>query len=544
MFAAPRVRKIWYNDAMKASRRDFIAGAAAAALASMRGGGLLAAARARRLNILYIMTDDHAAHAIGAYGSRINKTPHLDAMARSGMLFSNCFCTNPICTPSRGGILTGEYSHRNGVPVFNDISRDKKTVGGYMRDAGYYSAFVGKWHLGGPDTMRDEDWDRWMIYANQGVYFDPWFFEKKDGRVVRTVYKGEYATENITRVTEGVIDDALASGRPFFVMMHHKAPHRNWLPSDRYRAKFRAMTLKDIPIPETLFDDWKGRASPIRTTAMTLLKHMRLKEDLKLAEYFSGGGRFEFEGRTYEGRRNAAGEFVDEWPEGMDARAKTALSYLRYMQDYLACVQSVDDSVGDMRAYLKEKGVLDNTLVVYTSDQGFFLGDHGLYDKRFMMEEVIKMPFIVSCPSLIKPGSVNDDMITNIDFAPTFLAVADAPKPAQMQGESFLGSLEGDKPASRRKDCYLRYYVEGGEHATAAWYGVRTRTDKLIFYYKRGEWEYFDLEKDPEEWRNEYGNPLYAGRIEALKKRLQELRAELGDDDRYKDAQEYGPVGR
>ena len=544
MFAAPRVRKIWYNDAMKASRRDFIAGAAAAALASMRGGGLLAAARARRLNILYIMTDDHAAHAIGAYGSRINKTPHLDAMAKSGMLFSNCFCTNPICTPSRGGILTGEYSHRNGVPVFNDISRDKKTVGGYMRDAGYYSAFVGKWHLGGPDTMRDEDWDRWMIYANQGVYFDPWFFEKKDGRVVRTVYKGEYATENITRVTEGVIDDALASGRPFFVMMHHKAPHRNWLPSDRYRAKFRAMTLKDIPIPETLFDDWKGRASPIRTTAMTLLKHMRLKEDLKLAEYFSGGGRFEFEGRTYEGRRNAAGEFVDEWPEGMDARAKTALSYLRYMQDYLACVQSVDDSVGDMRAYLKEKGVLDNTLVVYTSDQGFFLGDHGLYDKRFMMEEVIKMPFIVSCPSLIKPGSVNDDMITNIDFAPTFLAVADAPKPAQMQGESFLGSLEGDKPASRRKDCYLRYYVEGGEHATAAWYGVRTRTDKLIFYYKRGEWEYFDLEKDPEEWRNEYGNPLYAGRIEALKKRLEELRAELGDDDRYKDAQEYGPVGR
>ena len=544
MFAAPRVRKIWYNGAMKASRRDFIAGASAAALASMRGGGLLAAARARRLNILYIMTDDHAAHAIGAYGSRINKTPHLDAMARSGMLFSNCFCTNPICTPSRGGILTGEYSHRNGVPVFNDISRDKKTVGGYMRDAGYYSAFVGKWHLGGPDTMRDEDWDRWMIYANQGVYFDPWFFEKKDGRVVRTVYKGEYATENITRVTEGVIDDALAAGRPFFVMMHHKAPHRNWLPSDRYRAKFRAMTLKDIPIPETLFDDWKGRASPIRTTAMTLLKHMRLKEDLKLAEYFSGGGRFEFEGRTYEGRRNAAGEFVDEWPEGMDARAKTALSYLRYMQDYLACVQSVDDSVGDMRAYLKEKGVLDNTLVVYTSDQGFFLGDHGLYDKRFMMEEVIKMPFIVSCPSLIKPGSVNDDMITNIDFAPTFLAVADAPKPAQMQGESFLGSLEGDKPASRRKDCYLRYYVEGGEHATAAWYGVRTRTDKLVFYYKRGEWEYFDLEKDPEEWRNEYGNPLYAGRIEALKKRLEELRAELGDDDRYKDAQEYGPVGR
>jgi len=327
------------------------------------------------------------------------------------------------------------------------------------------------------------------------------------------------------------------------VMMHHKAPHRNWLPSDKYRAKFRAMTLADIPVPETLFDDWKGRASPIRTTAMTVLRHMRLKEDLKLAEYFSGGGRFEFEGRAYEGRRNEAGEFVDEWPEGMDDRAKTALSYLRYMQDYLACVQSVDDSVGEMRAYLKERGVLDDTLVVYTSDQGFFLGDHGLYDKRFMMEEVIKMPFVASCPRLIRPGAVNDDIVTNIDFAPTFLDVAGAPRPAQMQGESFLGNLGGRTPDGWRRDCYLRYYVEGGEHATAAWYGIRTRTDKLMFYYKRGEWEYFDLEKDPEELRNAYSDPACAARIAELKARLAELRAELGDDDRYCDVPEYGPVG-
>ena len=530
---------------MKTSRRDFLAGAASlAAFASLRGGNLLAAAKARRLNILYIMTDDHAAHAIGCYGSRINKTPHLDAMARSGMMLTNCFCTNPICTPSRGGILTGEYSHKNGVPVFNNISRDKKTIGGYMRDAGYYSAFVGKWHLGGPETVRDEDWDRWMVYANQGVYFDPWFFEKKDGQIVRTVYGGEYATENITRVTEGVIDGAVATGKPFFVMMHHKAPHRNWLPSDKYRAMFRAMTLEDIPVPESLFDDWKGRASPIRTTAMTILKHMRLKEDLKLAEYFAGGGKFEFEGKAYEGKKNAEGQFIDAWPDGMDERAKTALSYLRYMQDYLACVQSVDDSVGDMRAYLEEKGLRDNTLVVYTSDQGFFLGDHGLYDKRFMMEEVIKMPFIVSCPSIIKPGTVNEDMVTNIDFAPTFLDIAEAPKPSQMQGESFLRNLEGDTPADWRKDCYFRYYVEGGEHGTSAWYGIRTKTDKLMYYYKRDEWEYFDIVKDPEEYRNEYSNPDYSGRIAELKARLYELKAELGDTDQFQNAQEYGPIGR
>ena len=530
---------------MKASRRDFLAGATAAtALAGCRGAGFLTAARARRLNILYIMTDDHAAHAISAYGSRINRTPHMDAMAASGMILSNCFCTNPICTPSRGGILTGEYSHRNGVPVFNPISKEKKTIGGYMRDAGYYSAFVGKWHLGGPETVRDADWDRWMIYANQGVYFNPWFFEPKEGKIVRTTYPGEYATENITRVTKGVIDGALASGKPFFVMMHHKAPHRNWLPSDKYRDAFRKLTLKEIPLPDTLFDDWKGRASPIRTTAMTVLRHMRLKEDLKLAEYFAGGGTFTFEGKRYEGVRDAQGHYLDRWPEGMDDRAKAALSYLRYMQDYLACVQSVDDSVGEMRAYLKERGVLDDTLVIYTSDQGFFLGDHGLYDKRFMMEEVIKMPFIVSCPKLIRPGTVNDDLVTNIDFAPTFLELAEAATPAQMQGKSFLPNLEGRTPRDWRTDCYFRYYVEGGEHATSAWYGIRTKTDKLMYYYKRDEWEYFDLVADPEELKNGYADPRYQGRIAALKTRLFALKAELGDTDQYRDAKEYGPIGK
>ena len=239
------------------TRRDFVTKSAALALLSCRGSGLFAAAEKKRLNILYIMTDDHAAHAISAYGSRINKTPNIDRLAREGMLLKNCFCTNPICTPSRAGILTGEYSHKNGVPVFNDISTDIKTVGGYMRDAGYYSAFIGKWHLGGPKTVRDADWDRWMVYANQGVYFDPWFWEKKDGKIVKTEYRGEYATENITKVTENVIDGALATGKPFFVMMHHKAPHRNWLPSDKYRAAFRSLTLKDIPPPDTLFDDCK-----------------------------------------------------------------------------------------------------------------------------------------------------------------------------------------------------------------------------------------------------------------------------------------------
>ena len=527
---------------METSRRSFVAGAGALALLSCRGGAMLDAARRKRLNILYIMTDDHAAHAIGAYGSRINRTPNIDRLAKEGAILRNCFCTNPICTPSRAGILTGEYSHKNGVPVFNDLPRGTKTVGGYMRDAGYGTAFIGKWHLGGPATVRDEDWDKWMVYANQGQYFDPWFWERKDGKIVKTVYRGEYATENITRVALDAIDAVSSSGKPFFAMVHHKAPHRNWLPSGKYRAAFRRMTLKDIPPPDTLFDTWEGRASPIKTTAMTLRYHMRLKEDLKLAEYFRDGGEFEFEGRRYEGAKNARGEYIDEWPAGTDDRAKTALSYLRYMQDYLACVQSVDDSVGDMLAHLEKKGVLDDTLVIYTSDQGFFLGDHGLYDKRFIMDEVIKMPFLVRCPALVKPGTVVSDIVTNIDFAPTFMAVAGADAPSRMQGRSFLSNLGGKTPADWKKDCYLRYYVEGGEHATSAWYGIRTGIDTLVFYCKRGEWEYFDIAKDPEELVNRYSDPACAGRIAVLKKRLEELRKELGDNDRYANAREYGPI--
>ena len=273
---------------------------------------------------------------------------------------------------------------------------------------------------------------------------------------------------------------------------------------------------------------------------MTLLHHMRLKEDLKLAEYFAGGGKFEFEGRSYEGAKDASGKFIDAWPEGMDDRAKTALSYLRYMQDYLACVQSVDDSVGDMCDYLAKKGILDSTVVIYTSDQGFFLGDHGLYDKRFIMDEVARMPFLARCPAIIAPGSVNSDIVTNIDFSPTFLDIADEPRPGRMQGESFLGNLKGQTPGSWREDCYMRYYVEGGEHSTSAWYGIRTKTDALVYYYKRNEWEYFDIVKDPDEVKNEYANPAYQERINFLKKRITELKQKLGDDDKYANAKEYG----
>ena len=238
-------------------------------------------------------------------------------------------------------------------------------------------------------------------------------------------------------------------------------------------------------------------------------------------------------------KKNEQGQYVNDWPEGMTDHEKVQLSYLRYMQDYLACVQSVDDSVADMQDFLKARGLEENTLVVYTADQGFFLGDHGLYDKRFIMEETLKMPFLAKCPALIPAGSENHDIITNVDFAPTFMDLAGAPKPAEMQGDSFLANMAGHTPADWKDACYARYYVEGGEHQTAAWYGIRTKTDKLVYYYKRGEWEYFDLEKDPEEVHNGYGDAKYARRIAELKGRIAELRTKYGDTDQFQNCHEY-----
>ncbi|MBO7182477.1 MAG: sulfatase-like hydrolase/transferase, partial [Kiritimatiellae bacterium] len=350
------------------NRRNFLK-AAGLGLAALAGTNPLLAATGtgkKRPNILFIMTDDHAAHAISAYGSRINKTPGIDRLATEGVLCKDVFVTNSICTPSRACILSGMYSCKNGVPVFNDISNKIKTVGGTMREAGYYTAVLGKWHMGGPHTVRDTDWDRWAIYQGQGSYFDPFFFTKAEKcpkgvegnlKGQRLSFPGEYATSNLTKVTQCVIDEAIEQDKPFCVMMLHKAPHRNWLPEPKYRKEFRAKGLEDFPLPDTIFDDYKGRATPIKHTAMTLEHHLRIEADLKLTEYFSEGGKFP----GVDPQQYKTGESSNRWPKEIRdnaslpaeererrRRERIKLSYLRYMQDYLGCVQSVDDSVADM----------------------------------------------------------------------------------------------------------------------------------------------------------------------------------------------------
>lgn len=524
------------------TRRHFM-GTAATGVCALAHSPLLAQAQAKKINILYIMSDDHAAHAISAYGSKINKTPHMDRLAQEGALCDHVFVTNSICAPSRACIVTGMHSCNNGTPVFNPLNTKIKTIGGFMRDAGYFTAILGKWHL--HSNPRMEDWDQWLIYPGQGAYYNPVMYNAQK----RTTFKGEYASEHITKITKTAVEDAEKTNKPFFIMMHHKAPHRNWLPSPKYKKIFRSKTLEDIPMPTTLFDDYEGRASPIKNTAMTLERHMRPNLDLKLWEYFSEGGKFPgVDGSKYTKKdRNLWPIELRDKPDAAPAererlrRERIKLSYLRYMQDYLACVQSVDDSVGDMLDFLKAKGMDKNTLIIYTSDQGFFLGDHGLYDKRFMMEESIKMPFLARCPDLIPAGTVNHDIITNVDFPALFTDVAGIAKPSQFQGRSFLPCLQGKTPADWQKSFYYRYYIQGDEHNTPAHYGVRTRKYKLIYYYINDEWECFDLVKDPDEVNNVYKAPAYREIVKALKVELYRLKAQIGDSDQFYNSNSSNP---
>ncbi|MBS1809725.1 MAG: sulfatase [Acidobacteria bacterium] len=453
-----------------------------------------------RPNIVYIMTDDHAAHAISAYGSKLIKTPHLDRLAKEGMKFENAFVTNSICTPSRAVMLTGKYSHLNGVPVFNHLDTTQPLLSKYLQQAGYYTGVIGKWHLGGqnpytPELGKPAGFNYWNILPGQGAYFDPMMIEMGQ----RKKFTG-YATDIITDLSIDFIKNR-PQDKPFFLMYHHKAPHRNWQPDEKHRRQYENY---EPPIPATFDDEYKGKSDASRQSTMHIDQDLT-DNDLKMKP-----------------PANLSGAALKKW------------KFTRYMQDYLACVQSVDDNIGRFLDYLDKTGLAANTIVVYTSDQGFFLGEHNFFDKRFMYEESLRTPFIIRWPKQIKAGSVSKSIILNVDFAPTFLDAAGASIPADMQGRSILPLLAGKRPKDWRTSMYYRYY-HPGHHNVAAHYGVRTDRYKLIYFNKLDQWELYDLQKDRLEMHNEYSNPAYSKIVANLKNELSRLKKELKDEDQFQD---------
>ncbi len=489
--------------------------------------------RANRPNILYIMTDDHAAHAIGAYGSRMNSTPNLDRLAREGAKLNSVFATNSICTPSRAAILTGQYAHINGVTVFNRFDSQRMTVARLLQQGGYYTAIVGKWHLGSDPV----GFDRWEILPGQGVYFDPVFYTA----VRETTYTGRYVTDVITDRALDMLRHR-PRNKPFFVMVHHKAPHRPWEPDMAHAALFAG---KHIPEPATFWDTYATRTDALHENQQRVAVDLT-NNDLKIPPPpgLTGPAVAEWPDLNPD----SVATVVDGAPVILKGESLIRWKYQRYMQDYLATVQSVDDNVGRLLAYLDSTGLARNTMVIYTSDQGFFLGDHGLYDKRFMYEESIRMPFLVRWPAGIAPGTTNGAMGLNIDFAPTFLDVAALPASPDMQGRSLLPVLRGRTPADWRTSMYYRYYHDPGDHNTRAHYGVRTSTHKLIYFWKKDQYELFDLVNDPNELHNLYGQPGMSVLTAMLKAELARLKRTVRDDDRFADIQfphgVDGPVTR
>ncbi|MCC2671773.1 MAG: arylsulfatase family protein [Armatimonadetes bacterium] len=465
-----------------------------------------------RPNIVFIFSDDHAYQALSAYGHQLNRTPNLDRIAKEGMRFDRCLVTNSICGPSRAVILSGKYSHLNGF-YNNTNSRfdgSQTTFPKLLRQAGYQTALVGKWHLMSDPT----GFDYWDILPGQGAYYNPPML-----RMGERLKRPGYVSEIITDLSLDWLKQRDAS-KPFLLMMQHKAPHRGWEPSLKYLSMYDGVKF---PEPPTLFDDYAGRGKAEREQDMTIAATMT-PSDLKLVppatmtpEQRKVWDAY-YEPRNEEFRKaNLQGKDLIRW------------KYQRYMHDYMATIASVDESVGRMLDYLKETGQDKNTIVVYAADQGFYLGEHGWFDKRWVYEESLRTPLLVRWPGVVKPGSKNDDLVSNVDFGETFLEAAGVPVPAEMQGRSLVPILSGKKPADWRKSFYYHYYEYPAVHSVARHYAVVTERYKLVRFYEPefDYWELFDLKKDPRELTSVYGKPEYASVQAKLEVELQRLRREL-----------------
>jgi arylsulfatase A-like enzyme len=514
----------------------------------------------KRPNIVFIMSDDHAYQAISAYSNRLIETPNIDRIAKMGMLFTNATVTNSICAPSRATILTGKHSHLNGK-IDNDFPFDTTNVTfpQLFQQAGYQTAMFGKLHFGNAP----KGFDQYKILPGQGSYYNPDFITKNEG----TIRVEGYVTDIITDMTLDWLKEERNPTDPFLLFYLHKAPHREWLPAERHLEEF---TQRRFPEPATLFDDYSGRGRAAKEAEMNLLKHMNWSGDSKIypavmRELGIPGtsnwdtlafsrevgrltpGQLANWTRSYD-RVNAA--LKESYPS-MDDKEKMQWRYQRYMQDYLGTIRAVDENVGRVLDYLEANNLMDNTLIVYTSDQGFYLGEHGWFDKRFVYDESFKTPLLVAWPGKIAPKSTSSTMVQNLDYAQTFLEAAGIPAPADMQGESLLPLLTGNSESWTRDAVYYHYYEYPAVHMVKRHYAIVTEQYKLVhYYYDVDEWELIDRIKDPQELRNVYNDPTYAPVVAELHRKLEELRKQYGDSteisqgylDAYLDRLEKNPA--
>ena len=487
--------------------------------------GLLSAATRKQPNILFVFSDDHALMGIGAYGSKAARTPNLDRLAKDGMLFRNCLVTNSICGPSRATVLTGKYNHLNGFPDNSSFfDNTQQTYPKLLQKAGYQTCVIGKWHLESDPTGFDE----WAVLPGQGSYYNPDFVTKNGKEHVEG-----YCTDIIGDKAMKWLKEGRDQSKPFMLCYWHKAPHREWSPGPQELGMFKDIT---IPEPETLFDDYANRMSPARENDMSIEKTMTLPSDNKLVfpEDKNKPGWYlrmtESQRKTWDAHYGPENEAFRN--ANLSGKDLIRWKYQRYMKDYLSCIAAVDRNVGRVLDWLKETGQEENTIVVYSSDQGFYLGEHGWFDKRWMYEESLHTPLIVKWPGVVKAGSENTNLVSTLDFAETFLDAADVKIPSDMQGRSIVPLLKGEKVPDWRSAHYYHYYEYPAPHHVAPHFGVRTETGyKLIHYYDRNEWELFDLNKDPLELKSVYGTADYGSIQESLLSQMKELQVKYKDTD-------------
>jgi arylsulfatase A-like enzyme len=495
-----------------------------------------------RPNIVFIMSDDHAYQAISAYSEKLIKTPNIDRIARNGIKFTNACVTNSICAPSRATILTGKHAHLNSkTDNYFPFDTTILTFPQLFQQSGYQTAMFGKLHFGN----NPKGFDQFKILPGQGNYYNPTFITKTEGNIQ---VKG-YVTDIITDMTLEWLEKERNPEKPFLLMYFHKAPHREWLPAERHLKEY---TGRVYPQPPTLFDQYEGRSSAAKAAEMNLLTHMNWAGDSKIyPEIMDKLGikptsNWDKEGFTKEYNRMDAlqkanwdgvyrlvnEQFERIYNQGMTEKELMEWRFQRYMQDYLGTIAAVDENVGRVLDYLEAKSLTNNTLIVYTSDQGFYLGEHGWYDKRFVYDESFKTPLLMQWEGHIKPGRVSDAMVQNLDYAQTFLEAAGIPAPSDMQGESMVPLLKGKINGWKRDAVYYHYYEYPAVHMVKRHYAIVTKAYKLIhFYHDIDEWELIDRQKDPLELKNVFHDPNYAHVVKKLKKELVEIRKKYGDSD-------------